>query len=185
MRHLKAGNRKFGRSVAHRRAMFRNMVTALVRRERVRTTLAKAKELRGKVEKVITLGKKGTLHARRIALKHVAERETLLKVFGPLSERYADRPGGYSRIIKIGNRPGDDAPMAYIELVDREEELEQAEEKKSKKAAGKKTEKKAEKKTEGKSKKPEEKKAPEKKAKDKKEKPAAKTENKKDDAEKK
>ncbi len=181
MRHLKAGNRKFGRSPAHRKAMFRNMVTALVRQERVRTTLAKAKELRGKVEKVITLGKKGTLHARRTARRHVAERETLLKVFGPLSERYADRPGGYTRVIKIGNRPGDDAPMAFIELVDREEEAAQAEDKKSKKAAGKKTEKKAE----GKSKKPEEKKAKEKTPKDKKEKPAAKKESKKDDAEKK
>ena len=123
MRHLKAGNRKFGRNPAHRKAMFRNMVTALIQRERISTTLAKAKALRGKVERVITLGKKGTVHARRIALRHVALRETVLKVFGPLSERFASRPGGYTRIIKIGNRRGDDAPMAYIELLDRDEEV--------------------------------------------------------------
>lgn len=102
--------------------MFRNLITALILRERIQTTLAKAKELRSKVEKVITLGKKGTVHARRMALRHVAERETLKKLFGVLSERYANRKGGYTRIIKIGNRRGDDAPMAFLELVDREEE---------------------------------------------------------------
>ena len=119
MRHLKAG-RKFGRPSAHRKALFRNMVTALIDRERIRTTLAKAKELRGKVEKTITLGKKGTLHARRHALKLVADRGVLKKIFGPLAERYANRPGGYTRVIKLGHRLGDDAPMAFIELVDRE-----------------------------------------------------------------
>ena len=121
MRHLKAG-RKFGRPSAHRKALFRNMVTALIDRERIRTTLAKAKELRGKVEKTITLGKKGTLHARRHALKLVADRGVLKKIFGPLAERYANRPGGYTRVIKLGHRLGDDAPMAFIELVDREGE---------------------------------------------------------------
>ena len=121
MRHLKAG-RKFGRTSAHRKALFRNMVTALIGRERIRTTLAKAKELRGKVEKTITLGKKGTLHARRHALRLVADKDSLKKVFGPLAERYANRPGGYTRIIKLGHRLGDDAPMAFIELVDREGE---------------------------------------------------------------
>ena len=119
MRHLKAG-RKFGRTSAHRKALFRNMVTALISRERIRTTLAKAKELRGKVEKNITLGKKGTLHARRHALKLVADKDALKKLFGPLAERYASRPGGYTRVIKLGHRLGDDAPMAFIELVDRE-----------------------------------------------------------------
>jgi large subunit ribosomal protein L17 len=119
MRHLKAG-RRLGRTSAHRKALFRNMVTALIDRERIRTTLAKAKELRGKVEKTITLGKKGTLHARRHALKLVADRSSLKKIFGPLSERYANRPGGYTRVIKLGHRLGDDAPMAFIELVDRE-----------------------------------------------------------------
>ena len=98
------------------------MVTALIDRERIRTTLAKAKELRGKVEKTITLGKKGTLHARRHALKLVADRDVLKKIFGPLAERYANRPGGYTRVIKLGHRLGDDAPMAFIELVDREGE---------------------------------------------------------------
>ena len=121
MRHLKSG-RKFGRTSAHRKAMFRNMVTALVKRERILTTLAKAKELRGKVDKTITLGKKGTVHARRLALRLVAENKSGQKLFGPLAERYANRNGGYTRIIKIGNRLGDAAPMAFIELVDRDGE---------------------------------------------------------------
>ena len=124
MRHLKAG-RKFGRTSAHRKALFRNMVTALIQKERIRTTLAKAKELRGKVEKTITLGKKGTLHARRHALQLVADKDSLKKLFGSLAERYASRPGGYTRIIKLGHRLGDDAPMAFIELVDREGEAAQ------------------------------------------------------------
>jgi len=121
MRHLKAG-RKFGRTSAHRKALFRNLVQALIKRERISTTLAKAKELRGKVEKTITLGKKGTLHARRQAFKLAPAKEAVQKVFGPLAERYANRPGGYTRIIRIGHRKGDDAPMAFIELVDREGE---------------------------------------------------------------
>jgi large subunit ribosomal protein L17 len=119
MRHLKAG-RKFGRTSAHRKALFRNLVGALIHRERISTTLAKAKELRGKVEKTITLGKRGTLHARRQAFKLVPAKEAVQKVFGPLAERYATRPGGYTRIIRIGHRKGDDAPMAFIELVDRD-----------------------------------------------------------------
>lgn len=120
MRHLKTG-RRLGRTSAHRKALFRNMVTALIMHERIRTTLAKAKEMRGKIEKTITLGKKGTLHARRLAFKTVSQKDALQKLFGPLSERYAERKGGYTRIIKIGNRRGDDAPMAFIELVDRDE----------------------------------------------------------------
>jgi large subunit ribosomal protein L17 len=119
MRHLKAG-RKFGRTSAHRKALFRNLVGALIERERISTTLAKAKELRGKVEKTITLGKRGTLHARRQAFKLVPAKDAVQKVFGTLAERYANRPGGYTRIIRIGHRKGDDAPMAFIELVDRE-----------------------------------------------------------------
>jgi large subunit ribosomal protein L17 len=119
MRHLKAG-RKLGRTSAHRKALFRNLIGALIERERISTTLAKAKELRGKVEKTITLGKKGTLHARRQVFKLAPQKETVQKVFGPLAERYAARPGGYTRIIKIGPRKGDNAPMAFIELVDRE-----------------------------------------------------------------
>ena len=150
MRHLKSG-RILGRTTAHRKALFRNMVTALIRRERIRTTLAKAKELRSHVEKTITLGKKGTLHAKRLARKVVVEKEAFIKLFGPLSERYAKRNGGYTRIIKIGHRRGDDAPMAYIELVDREGEAPVAKAKAEKKAAPKKaTAKKPEKKAEAK-----------------------------------
>lgn len=137
MRHLKTG-RKLGRSTAHRKALFRNMVTALIRRERIRTTLAKAKELRSHVEKTITLGKKGTLHAKRLARRVVVEKDAFSKLFGPLSERYAKRNGGYTRIIKIGNRRGDDAPMAFIELVDREGEAPAPKPKAEKKAAPKK-----------------------------------------------
>jgi large subunit ribosomal protein L17 len=125
------------------------MVTALIRRERIRTTLAKAKELRSHVEKTITLGKKGTLHAKRLARKVVVEKEAFIKLFGLLSERYAKRNGGYTRIIKIGHRRGDNAPMAFIELVDREGEAPAAKAKAEKKAApqkaaAKKPEKKAE-----------------------------------------
>ena len=130
MRHLKEG-RKLGRTSAHRKALFRNLVGALVQRERISTTLAKAKELRGKVEKTITLGKKGTLHARRQAFKLAPQKETVQKVFGPLAERYANRTGGYTRIIKIGPRKGDNAPMAYIELVDREGDAPTPEKRKS------------------------------------------------------
>ena len=139
MRHLKAG-RKLGRTSAHRKALFRNLVGALIQRERIRTTLAKAKELRGKVEKTITLGKKGTIHARRQAFKLAPQKESVSKVFGDLAERYANRPGGYTRIIKIGSRRGDNAPMAFIELVDREDEVPEPKKEKeaSKKEASKK-----------------------------------------------
>ena len=144
MRHLKAG-RKFGRTSAHRKALFRNLVGALIERERISTTLAKAKELRGKVERTITLGKKGTLHARRQAFKLAPQKEAVQKVFGSLADRYANRPGGYTRIIKIGPRRGDNAPMAFIELVDREGETPAPKEEAQKKTATKK-EKKTEKK---------------------------------------
>jgi large subunit ribosomal protein L17 len=154
MRHLKAG-RILGRTSAHRKALFRNLVTALITRERIRTTLAKAKELRSKAEKTITLGKKGTLHARRLAFRTVQEKEALKKLFGPIAERFANRNGGYTRIIKIGNRKGDSAPMAFIELV--EADVKKVEEKpakaKAKKAAPAKTgDKKPAKKTEPKAK---------------------------------
>ena len=137
MRHLKAG-RKFGRTSAHRKALFRNLVGALIERERISTTLAKAKELRGKVERTITLGKKGTLHARRQAFKLAPQKEAVQKVFGDLAVRYANRPGGYTRIIKIGPRRGDNAPMAFIELVDREGETPAPKEEAQKKTATKK-----------------------------------------------
>jgi len=137
MRHLKAG-RKFGRTSAHRKALFRNLVGALIERERISTTLAKAKELRGKVERTITLGKKGTLHARRQAFKLAPQKEAVQKVFGSLADRYANRPGGYTRIIKIGPRRGDNAPMAFIELVDREGETAAPKKETQKKTATKK-----------------------------------------------
>lgn len=141
MRHLKSG-RILGRTPAHRKALFRNLVTALIQREKIRTTLAKAKELRSKAEKTITLGKKGTLHARRQALMVLTEKSALQKLFGPLAERYANRKGGYTRIIKIGNRRGDDAPMAIIELVDHD--LEKTPPKKVVKGQGKEEPKKKE-----------------------------------------
>jgi len=155
MRHLKAG-RKFGRTSAHRKALFRNLVGALIERERISTTLSKAKELRGKVERTITLGKKGTLHARRQAFKLASQKETVQKVFGPLADRYANRPGGYTRIIKIGPRRGDNAPMVFIELVDREGETPSPKKETQKKTVTKEetkpkvTEKKAEEKKESK-----------------------------------
>ena len=102
------------------------------------TVLAKAKELRGKVERTITLGKKGTLHARRQAFKLAPQKEAVQKVFGPLADRYANRPGGYTRIIKIGPRRGDNAPMVFIELVDREGETPAPKEEAQKKATTKK-----------------------------------------------
>lgn len=141
MRHLKAG-RKLGRTSAHRKALFRNLVTALIVRERIQTTLAKAKELRSKAEKTISLGKKGTLHARRLAFRTVQEKEALQKLFGPIAERFATRNGGYTRIIKIGNRKGDDAPMAFIELVEADTVKEKPKQAKGKKAAPKPTVKK-------------------------------------------
>jgi len=120
MRHGVAG-RRFSRTSSHREAMMDNMVTSLLRHERIRTTLPKAKEARKLAEKVITLGKKGSLHNRRTAARVVNDKEVLAKVFGPLSERYAQRPGGYTRIIRLGKRLGDAAEMALLELVDRPE----------------------------------------------------------------
>lgn len=120
MRHGVAG-RRLSRTSAHREAMIDNMVTSLLRHERIRTTVPKAKEARIVAEKMITLGKKGSLHNRRTAAKVVNDREVLAKVFGPLAERYAERPGGYTRIIRLGKRLGDAAEMALLELVDRPE----------------------------------------------------------------
>lgn len=116
MRHLKKG-RKLNRNSSHRKAMFRNMVTSLLRHERIETTDAKAKELRRFAEKVITLGKRGDLHARRQAFTWVRDKEVLHKLFAEIGERYRSRPGGYTRVTKLGNRRGDAAPMSVIELV--------------------------------------------------------------------
>ncbi len=117
MRHLKAG-RKLNRTSAHRKALMRNLATELLARERIQTTTAKAKELRPVAERLITLGKRGTLQARRQALRLVKTKAAMANLFGPLAERYATRPGGYTRIVRIGPRRGDNAEMAVIELVD-------------------------------------------------------------------
>ncbi|MFQ6671812.1 MAG: 50S ribosomal protein L17 [Candidatus Tectimicrobiota bacterium] len=117
MRHLKAG-RKLNRTSAHRKALMRNLVTELLTRERIQTTTAKAKELRPVAERLITLGKRGTLPARRQALQMVKTKAAMANLFGPLAERYASRPGGYTRIVRVGPRRGDNAELAVIELVD-------------------------------------------------------------------
>jgi large subunit ribosomal protein L17 len=117
MRHKKAVKR-LGRTSSHRKALYRNMVTSLLQHEKIITTDTKAKELRRVADKMITLGKKGTLHARRQALSFIRDRQVTQKVFEELSPRYTDRAGGYTRIIKLGRRRvGDNAPLSQIELV--------------------------------------------------------------------
>lgn len=119
MRHL-VRKRGLSRNGSHRRAMFRNMVTSLLEIERITTTLVKAKELRPIAERMITLGKGGSLAHRRRALAYVRSKGVVAKLFDQLGARYQDRPGGYTRIYKLGRRAGDCAPMAVIELVDRD-----------------------------------------------------------------
>ncbi len=119
MRHRNAG-RRLGRTTEHRRALMRNMSTSLFEKERIRTTLQKAKELRPFAEKLITMSKKESLHARRLVLRDIHDKAVVSKLFDTLSARYAQRPGGYTRIIKLGPRRGDNAEMAIIELVDAE-----------------------------------------------------------------
>ena len=119
MRHGKA-HRKLGRTAAHRTAMFANMSASLIKHEQIVTTLPKAKELRPFVEKLVTLAKRGDLHARRQAISHVRDVEQVGKLFAVLGPRYADRNGGYIRVLKAGYRHGDNAPMAVIEFVDRD-----------------------------------------------------------------
>lgn len=116
MRHRKKG-RNLSRSPSHRRALLRNMATSLFRHERITTTTARAKELRPYAEHLITLARRGDLHARRLAARRIADREILGKLFDDIGPRYAERPGGYTRILKLGNRQGDAADMALIELV--------------------------------------------------------------------
>ncbi|MBN2429854.1 MAG: 50S ribosomal protein L17 [Acidobacteria bacterium] len=116
MRHRVSG-RKLNRTSSHRRAMFRNMATALFEHERIVTTLPKAKELRPVVEKLITQGRKGTLHARRHILSYVRSKDVAHKVMDEIAPRYADRPGGYIRILKLGYRDGDKTEMALVELI--------------------------------------------------------------------
>jgi large subunit ribosomal protein L17 len=121
MRHRNAG-RKLNRTPTHRAALFASLATALFKHEQIVTTLPKAKELRRVAERLITLGKRGDLHARRLAFARIRDEAIVAKLFGTLGPRYADRPGGYTRVLKAGFRYGDSAPMAVIELVDRDPE---------------------------------------------------------------
>jgi large subunit ribosomal protein L17 len=108
---------KLGRTTSHRKAMLRTMVTSLLKYEKIQTTDMKAKELKKVADKMITLGKRGDLHARRQAASYVRERDVVSKLFGEMSERYKDRAGGYTRVVKSGYRAGDNAPMSIIEFV--------------------------------------------------------------------
>jgi large subunit ribosomal protein L17 len=121
MRHRKAG-RKLNRMASHRQAMFANMAAALIKHEQIVTTLPKAKDLRRVVEKLITLGKNGSLHSRRLAIARLRDENMVRKLFDTLAPRYKQRNGGYTRVLKAGYRFGDAAPMAVIELVDRDPE---------------------------------------------------------------
>ena len=121
MRHHMSG-RKLNRTSSHRKAMLHNMAAALVKHEQIKTTLPKAKELKPYLDKLITLGKRGDLHARRQALVVLRDRVLTAKLFDTLAPRYADRNGGYTRVLKLGPRYGDAAPMAFVELVDRDED---------------------------------------------------------------
>ena len=117
MRHNKSG-RRLGRTTSHRVAMFRNMITSFLNHERITTTDAKAKELRSIADKMITLGKRGDLHAMRLAAAYIREKSVVTKLFNTIAPRYTDRPGGYTRIVKLGLRPGDNAQLSMIELVE-------------------------------------------------------------------
>jgi large subunit ribosomal protein L17 len=119
MRHRLAG-RKLNRTSSHRKAMFANMAVSLVKHEQITTTLPKAKELRRYVEKLVTLGKRGDLHARRLIIAKTRDQGTAAKLIDVLGPRYAERAGGYVRVLKAGFRHGDDAPMAVIEFVERD-----------------------------------------------------------------
>ncbi|MGZ8937186.1 MAG: 50S ribosomal protein L17 [Halobacteriota archaeon] len=118
MRHRKSG-RKFNINSSHRKALFSNMVSSLFKHELIKTTLPKAKELRSFAEPLITLSKEDSVAKRRLAFSRLRDREVVTKLFNELGPRYKNRAGGYLRIMKCGFRPGDDAPMAYVELVDR------------------------------------------------------------------
>ncbi len=122
MRHYKSG-RILGRNSSHRKAMFKNMAASLFRHEQIRTTLPKAKELRRVAEPLITMAKTPNLANRRLALARLGDRGAVTKLFDDLGPRFKDRPGGYTRILKCGLRPGDSAPMAYVQLLDRPDEV--------------------------------------------------------------
>lgn len=116
MRHMKSG-RKLGRNPSHRKALFRNMVTSFFESEKIVTTDSKAKDLRRIAEKLITTARRGDLHSRRQVLSYVRKKDVVAKLFDEISPRYATRPGGYTRIVKVGIRKGDNAPMSCLELV--------------------------------------------------------------------
>jgi len=139
MRHRKAGL-KLNRTASHRKAMFRNMVTSLLKHDRIRTTDTKAKELRSWADHVITLAKRGDLHARRQALAIVTEKEVVHKLFETAAERFGEVNGGYTRIVKLGRRAGDAAPLSMIELVTVEEKKKPKKKKKVKSTSVRKTE---------------------------------------------
>ena len=117
MRHARTG-KKLGRDAAHRKALYSNLAGALIEHGRIKTTAAKAKEVKPIVEQMITLGRRGGVHARRQALAYLRSQDVVYKLFSDVGPRFADRPGGYTRIIRIGPRPGDAAEMVYLELVD-------------------------------------------------------------------
>jgi large subunit ribosomal protein L17 len=117
MRHQRAG-RKLGRDAAHRKALYANLTASLIEHGRIKTTVAKAKEVRPVAEEMITLGRRGDVPARRQALKFLRSQDVVHKLFSEVGPRFSDRPGGYSRIVKLGPRQGDAAEMAYLELVD-------------------------------------------------------------------
>ena len=126
MRHRKSG-RPLSRNSSHRKAMFQNMTVSLLQHEVIKTTLPKAKELRRVAEPLITMAKNDSVHKRRLAFARLRDRATVTKLFNELGPRYKDRPGGYLRILKTGFRAGDNAPMAWVELVDRPESGAEAE----------------------------------------------------------
>ena len=117
MRHHRAG-KKLGRDASHRKALYANLACSLIEHERIKTTEAKAKAVKPYAEQMITLGRRGDLHARRQALSHLRSQEIVHKLFSDVGPRFAERPGGYSRIVKLGPRQGDSAEMVYLELVD-------------------------------------------------------------------
>ena len=117
MQHNRAG-RKLGRTTAHRKALFRNQLSSLITHERIQTTLPKAKDLRPLIEKMVTLGKRGGLHARRLVLKTIPEATTVKRLFEEIAPRFKERAGGYTRIMKLGRRQGDGAEMAILEFID-------------------------------------------------------------------
>jgi large subunit ribosomal protein L17 len=143
MHHGKTGS-KLGRTSSHKEAMLRNMVTSVIKHERIRTTDMKAKELRKVAEKMVTLGKRGTLHARRQALAVVRDEDMVGKLFGELTERFRNREGGYTRIVKAGYRFGDNAPVSILEFIPDEKKKEKAKPKTKSKSKAKAKEKTAE-----------------------------------------